>query len=372
MQRPLLKPDFTRSIVNLSATLAEYLGCPNEKPTLPLLAEELKKGYRNVVLVILDGMGMHPIARNLPDSCFFVRNMRQVLTSVFPSTTANATTSILTNRYPMEHGWFGWSLYFEELGRAVDLFPEVDSFTGEPIEAGYVTRTLPVEAFYKQAKGFETAAVVPEYWHTDMQNRIVVHTREEMYAQIAELCGRPGKRFVYVYCAEPDSTMHRYGVTSPETQTMLCTLNDGFAALSETLSDTLLILSADHGQIDVEGTYDLYLDAEISAMLQWPAYLEAGAAAFKVKPGAKDDFVRLFTQRYGADFALFSVEKMVREGYFGGEPIEAHVRLLGDFIAVGKAHKIMRLTPRSHPFKGHHTSLTEEMLVPLIWVGKQR
>lgn len=41
--------------------------------------------------------------------------------------------------------------------------------------------------------------------------------------------------------------------------------------------------------------------------------------------------------------------------------------LLGDYIALGTyTHKIALLTPHSKRFKGHHTSMTEEMEVPLI------
>ena len=132
--KPLYRPNFSRSIVNVSATLAEFLGCPNEKPTLPELRAALEKGWRNVVFVIADGLGMHPIEQNLPQTSFLRRHLSAELTSVFPSTTTCATTSLLSNLYPMEHGWFGWSLYFEALGRSVDLFPETDSYTGEPIE----------------------------------------------------------------------------------------------------------------------------------------------------------------------------------------------------------------------------------------------
>ena len=41
-----IKPDFTRSNLNISATLAEFLGAPNKNATLPILKEELKK-YQN-------------------------------------------------------------------------------------------------------------------------------------------------------------------------------------------------------------------------------------------------------------------------------------------------------------------------------------
>ena len=370
MKMRLIKPDFKNNIINISATLAEFLGCPNDKPTLNELAKELQKGYKNVVFLILDGMGINPMRQNLTDDCFFMRNMKRTLTSVFPSTTTNATTTFLTNRYPMEHGWFGWSLYFEDLKKAVDIYLERDSFTGEAIEKGYVKKALPKEPYYKRANtDYTTSVVVPPFWHEDEENRYAFQTFDEMFSHIEKLCQKEGKQFIYTYCDEPDATMHRYGVSSEEAHRVINRLNDGVEALSEKLKDTLLIITADHGQIDVDGYIEIYKDNELMSMLEWPQFLEARATAFKVKPECHEAFVEMFRQKYGKDFALFKVEDFIKDNYFGGNIVNEHAKMLGDYIAVGVTHKIMQLTPLSHDFKGHHTSLTEEMEVPLIVVG---
>lgn len=373
MKTRFIKPDFSNNIVNISATIAEFLGCPNDKPILPALAKELKKGYKNIVFLILDGMGVNPVNKNLTDDTFLKKNIKQVLTSVFPSTTTNATTAFLTNKYPMEHGWFGWSLYFEDLNKAVDIFPETDSFTREPIEKGYVKRVLPIEPYYKNAKtDYTTSVVVPEYWDYGDENRYVWKTFEEMLEHIEKVCKRAGKQFIYSYCDEPDHTMHRYGVSSNEANKVINRLNDGIEELSAKLSDTLFIITADHGQIDVDGCIEIYKDYEITSMLEWPQFLEARAAAFKIKRNCHKDFIELFNKKYGKDFELFKVEDLVKDNYFGVNTINGHAKLLGDFIAVGKTDKIMKLTALSNDFKGHHTSLTEEMEVPLIVIGKKK
>ena len=372
MKKQFIKPDFNRNIINISATLAQFLNCPNDKPVLPALQKELEKGYKNVVFLILDGMGMHPVNVNLDKDAFLRKNIRQVLTSVFPSTTTNATTSYLTNKYPMEHGWFGWSLYFEELGRAVDIFPCRDSFTGEPVDKSFLRNSLPVEPFYKKAKSdYISNVVVPEYWDNDYENRYVFETFSQMFGYIGEICKKTGKQFVYAYCGEPDSTMHRFGVSSAEARQVIGELNDGVEALYSELTDTLLIVSADHGQIDVGGYIGIYKDEELTAMLEWPQYLEARAAAFKVKEDCREKFAEAFNRKYGEDFELLEVGKLIEENYFGGNLKSGHAKMLGDYIAIGTTDKIMQLTPFNHPFKGHHTSLTEEMEVPLIYVGKK-
>ena len=65
---------------------------------------------------------------------------------------------------------------------------------------------------------------------------------------------------------------------------------------------------------------------------------------------------------------MYPSAQLVAEGYFGARGDKAD--LLGDYIAVGTyTHKQALLTPNSTRFKGHHTSLTEEMEVPLILLG---
>ncbi len=368
--QPFTKPNYSENILNITATLAEFLGCPNDKPILPTLAAELKKNYKNIVFLIFDGLGSHPIDVNLSESAFLRRNIRQTLTSTFPSTTTNATTSLLTNKYPMEHGWFGWCLYFEELHRVVNLFPETDAATGEPIEAGYVRKVLPYKPFYEEAKtDYTTSVVVPEYWDKDDKNRYVWHSHDELFAHIQTICGNTGKQFVYAYCDEPDATMHHFGVHSEEAKAVIGGLSAKTEAMFESLRDTLLIVTADHGQVDVEGYLELYKDEELLSLLAAPPYMESRAAAFRVKADCRQQFETLFRKNYGEDYELYPSEQLVKENYFGGNG--EHAKLLGDYIAVGKTNRILLLHERAHHHKGHHASLTAEMFVPLIFIGKK-
>ena len=373
MKTPFIKPDFNNNIINITATLAEFLGCPNDKPVLSELKKELEKGYKNVVFLILDGLGTNPVDKNLTADSFLKRNIKRVVTSVFPSTTTNATTTYLTNKYPMEHGWFGWSLYFEELKRAVDIFPERDSFTGEQLERGIVEKILPVEPFYKYANSdYTVSAVVPAYWNSECEHRYVWNSLDEIFTNIERLCKNEGRQFIYVYCDQPDGAMHRFGVTSNEAKEIIERLNGSVEELYSKLCDTLFIVTADHGQIDIDGYIEIYADTEITSLLEWPHFLEARAAAFKVKEGCRKRFVGLFNKKYGEDFELFKVEDLIKDNYFGGNIVNGNARLLGDYIAIGKTNKVMKLTPFSHDYKGHHTSLTAEMEVPLIFIGKKQ
>ena len=95
--KKLIKPDWQNSNLNISATLAEFLNVPNNNATLSILKEELNKGYKNIVFICFDGMGINPLKINLGKDSFLRKNIKQVLRSTFPSTTTNATTSLTLN-----------------------------------------------------------------------------------------------------------------------------------------------------------------------------------------------------------------------------------------------------------------------------------
>lgn len=363
-----IKPDWTNSNLNVSATLAEFLGAPNRNATLPVLQSELAKGYKNVVFICFDGMGIYPLQRNLPPSDFLRQNIKQTLVSTFPSTTTNATTSLLQNKLPLEHGWFGWSMYFAQMGRNIDIFLNTDSFSGENVEIADSPLCAPDYYFDHAKSDYQISTVFPAYVKAVHAERNHVFSgMREFFDIIKSICGRFGKQFVYAYCPEPDSTMHEFGVSSAQARQVIESISANMRRLAESFDDTLFVVTADHGQIDIEGYVDLYSDETLNDMLEIYPYLEGRAVAFKVKKGRKKQFAVYFTAHYGDDFRLYKTSELLKRNFFGD--VGDKGALLGDFIAAGTyTHKQALTTPRTPKLKGHHTGLTEEMEVPLILI----
>lgn len=359
------KPDFKNSVLNVTATLAEYFGAKNKNATLPVLQEELNKNYEKVVFILFDGMGMHPLKVNVNEDDFLLKNLKTVLTSTFPSTTTNATTSVNTNLLPLEHGWFGWTLYFEQINKILALFPHEDVLTGEKVNFDYPIKKSDDYWFNYAQTDYQITTVMPRYCKGKEDSSVIAYTPTECLNAVKSICQKAGKQFVFAYCPEPDATMHDYGVTSRQAKNVVKTISDGLNALQSQTENTLFIVVADHGQVDVKGEIDFYKDEELNKMLLCPAFLDARTPAFKVKPELKSDFFKIFNERYGKDFILYKTEDLIKEEYFGNHGEYGY--LLGDFIAIGTdTHKLFNPIPPKHIFKGHHTSLTEEMLVPLI------
>lgn len=365
-----IKPNWEQSNLSISATLAEFLNAPNQNPTLPILKNELAKGYKNVVFICLDGLGNNPIKINLDENALLRKNIKQTLTSTFPSTTTNATTSLSCNKLPLEHGWFGWSMYFDEINRNLDIYLHADSQTGEKINFKYPIADNCDCYFDNAHTDYQINSILPNYVHTKKdKNRFIIEDEFDLCLAIEKICDRKDKQFIYAYLPEPDSTMHLYGVSSPESRAKIESINNEIEKLYNQLSDTLIIITADHGQIDVKGYVDFYKDKELCDMLVCPPYLDSRSPAFKVKKGKEKDFERLFDERYGIDFKLFKTSDLIEQNYFGNRGEFGY--LLGDFIASGThTHKQFIAYENKVRFKGHHTGLTEEMEVPLIILKK--
>lgn len=360
-----IKPDFNNSNLNVSATLAEYLGVYNYKPTIAELKERLSCGFKNVVFLCVDGLRNYPLEYHLPKTAFLRKHVVKTLTSTFPSTTTNATTSLATNTYPLEHGWFGWNLYFKEINAVTELFTGLNAVSGEP--TGYVPPIFDSSDYYflrNKTTDIAVSTVMPPF-SKNPDNVIAVNVDEVAFAT-EKILNRQGRQFVYAYVGEPDMTMHDYGVTSAEAKAKIRHIDEVLERLCLNAKDTLFVITADHGQTDVKGYVEFYKDDEMNAMLECTPYLDARTPAFRVKTECKLAFERLFEQRYGRDFQLYKSETLINEGYFG--PVGEYGALLGDYIAVGtESGKVFLTCERMHRFKGHHTSLTsEEMLVPLI------
>src|SRR5687767_9538080 len=111
-----MRPDYSGgSLVNLVASIVAARGGTALHPTLRNLRAEELGAARNVVFLIIDGLGDNYLARRGAGS-ELARRRRGSLTSVFPSTTASAITTSYTGRTPLEHGLTGWFTYFGEAG----------------------------------------------------------------------------------------------------------------------------------------------------------------------------------------------------------------------------------------------------------------
>lgn len=371
MNREFFKPDYTNSNLNISATLAEFLGAPNKNATLKVLEDELKKDYKNIVFICFDGMGIYPLEKCLNEKDFLRKHIKKTLMSTFPSTTTNATTSLMTNTLPLEHGWFGWTVNFEKLNKNICIYLNQDAYTGEQVEIADEDNPLgKINCYFDNANTeYNINTIFPFYVKVKNEEQNNKYKKQkDFYKIIKNICKKDGKQFIYAYNEEPDHTMHDKGVDNKFSKKLIKNISNSIKKLVKSTKNTLFVITSDHGHIDVNDYIYIYKDNEIMELLEIYPYLEPRATAYKVKKGNESEFEKIFNQKYGEDFVLYKSEELIKEGYFGDFGDKGH--LLGDYISVGRfSNKCLVLSPTSSILKGHHTSLTDEMQVPLILIN---
>ena len=116
------RPDYDNCIVNLSNSILKAFGAETSAPTLKMADKLLEKEYKNVVVLLMDAMGISILEKHLEPDGFLRSHLAGAYSSVFPPTTVAATTSMLSGLYPNEHGWLGWDMYYPELDKNVTVF----------------------------------------------------------------------------------------------------------------------------------------------------------------------------------------------------------------------------------------------------------
>ena len=382
MSSKIAFPDYNNCIMGIPNSITRHYGAKSNHPGLKLLDSALEHEYKNVVFMIYDGMGTQMLKDNLSKDSFLRQNIKSEISSVFPPTTVAACTSYYSGQSPFEHGWLGWALYFKEFDKQIEVFTGTEFFSREPSGQTDLGNTImPFESIYSKIdkatnKEVKTYSLYPSYIArpADPETVLGYETIDEMLSLTTTLCKTDGKKFILAYYPQPDSTAHKTGCTSIEVKAILEDMNAKTAAFCNNLEDTLVIISADHGHIDVDKDVFLNEIPELDNCLLRPPSIEPRAASIFVKPGMEDTFAQLFDKHLGEDFLLFSKQRVFDMGLFG--PGKGHIRyngFIGDFVAAATGTTLLRYQLPDNPepvkFLSHHAGLTSaEMYVPLILI----
>lgn len=370
MAQKLFKPDYKHGLVNLSNSVLIHFGLKPKHPGLPELDKAFsEKDYKNVILLVMDGMGCDMLRHNLEKESFLRKYIKTGISSVYPPTTTAATTSIYSGLCPKEHGWAGWQCYFKEYGKNIELFRNLDFYTQQPAGTDVGKEFLDYKKLYEQIReaGKYKAYGVAMPW-----GDFNVGSFDDICRRITDLSAEPGKKFILSYWKQPDGIMHKTGCYSPETKKAIRELNEKIENLANSLKDSLLIITADHGQIDIEHNVMLNEICEICDCLRLPPAIEPRTVGFYIKPEKKTDFEQAFAKLFKDEFILLPAEEFLERGYMGEGKEHPKLReFLGDYVALAVGTTILQYDlpngEKSPVFLGHHAGLTaKEMEVPLI------
>ena len=370
-----IKVDYANSILALSQSLLRHFGCTSDYPSLKILDPILEEQYENVVLMILDGMGVNVLAKNLPETAFLRQHVVSHISSVFPSTTAAATTAYHSGLPPIASGWLGWMSYFPQYDKIIEVFRNNDYYSGKK-----QTTPLPTESILKYTSVYERICKK----NPDIEyHKIFPNFEKDGCATFQEECEKivsysqqnHAKKLLLAYWTEPDHTMHDQGVTSQDVQHIIQDINDCIDKISHQLKNTLIIISADHGMLDSEMIL-LNNYPDICSLFERPPSLESRFVNFFIKKGKETEFKKLFEFHFEKDFVLYDKEEILKSGILGkGKRHNFVDQTLGNFLVIAVGKKSLHYTTGERPlkqFKGEHAGFTpEEMIVPLIVIKRK-
>ena len=361
-------PDYENTGLTVVSAVLNAFGVKDDHPQQADVKRVLEeKTYKKVVLMLFDGMGTGLLERVLPENSFLRTHMIRELSAAYPSTTTCATSSIECCKTPREHGWLGWTLYFKEIDKLVDIFINRDQ-NGEPAAPYPVAEKYnPREMVFGRFREAGAEGHCVSRFGTDRINSL-----SDMRETVLRLCSDEKRRYIYCYWGDPDHTMHELGCESERVAAIVRELNDYVQELAACLpEDTLLMVTADHGLVDGKM---LYVEdrPEVERMLLRMPSVEPRAAAFYVKPEHVKDFPTAFRTAFGEHFLLMTAKEFVEKGYLGGG--EDNPKLwdfLGDYIALSTDRECIAGRRGDSELIGVHAGLTrQEMRVPLILYKK--
>ncbi|MEA3327367.1 MAG: alkaline phosphatase family protein [Chloroflexota bacterium] len=387
------------SLANLPCTVAHLLNAPDfgSAPLDEDITEPLNGPYEKVVLLLVDALGYALFNRLLESQhdIFWKRYADQAIfspiTSVCPSTTASALTTLWTGVGPAEHGIIGYEMWAREFGMVINNILHSPATSrgdvGGLSRAGFDPHTFldtPLLGTHLQHNGVATttfihSAIAHSGLSMMQMNDVDVHT----FVDEADLCvsladyinSRRGIReYIYVYYSDVDTLMHRYNAYDMRVAMQFRAFSSLFEEaflnrVDKTIRQkSLMILMADHGSkvTPKYDKYDLNQHPEFMNYLVMQPTCENRLAFFFIKPGKLQAVRNYFEQTWPDKFILFDPDTALQSGLFGKGPFKPTSRdRLGDLIAVAKGDAYLWWAQKPNPMAGRHGGLSiEEMLVP--------
>ncbi len=362
--------DRTHTIVNFSnAVLSHYGLAPFHKPLDEALS--LFKGHRKIALFLFDALGEEVLRLHKKEAKGFLKHPSLSIYSSNPATTAAATTAFLTGKYPIETGYLGWSLYFDELSFPVEIFPNRNALTEESLgpknlmdEASPTTK---IDSLLAEV-GIKARLLFPSPIDPNGPK-----TLKESFLAASSFFRNEAGEFLYCYWPEPDHSFHKEGLNSKAARRLIKDAASLLEDFANKHPDVLVLSFADHGMIDVRIRK---IDAfhELYDCLSHPISLEGRTVSFGVKPDKREEFEARFHQAFPS-FLLFSREEILRMGYFGeGIPHPRASSFIGDYIALSTENDLLidSVYNQGPYYLGHHAGISpaERKIAVVDWSTK--
>jgi hypothetical protein len=333
----------------------------------PSWMPDLVRDAEQVVLLVLDGLGWNQMQERLGLLRGLSRMQASRISTVAPTTTATALTSIATGLPPGEHGVIGYRMLVDG-----DVLNVLRWSTAK----GDVRESIPPESIQGEVpfEGQRPPVVVrAEFRDTGFTRAHLAGCRHVPYRMpstlVAEILRQvsAGEPFVYAYYDGIDKVAHEYGLNSFY-DAELVFVDRMVEFLVESLPPGVtLVITSDHGQVDV-GDRVLPPAPEVLSLVRQ----QSGEARFRwlhAVNGAEVELLEAARSAHADVAWVVSREQVLDECWFGPKVLPGPLSRLGDVALVTHAPVAFEDPADTGPFhlQGRHGSLTaDEVWVPLL------
>jgi len=360
----------------------------------------LQKDYDNVILFFVDSFGWrffekfvsHPYLKR------FVRDGHVAkLTSQFPSTTSAHTTCIHSSLNVGQSGIFEWN-YYEPMLDAM-IIPLLFSFSGtmerdQLKTTGIAPKKLyPTRNLYYDLKKLGVHSTIfqhREYTPSTYSDILFRGAEVRGYKSLPEaltnlrlaLDAATGKNYFFLYYDKIDGISHEYGPTSQQVEAeidmFLTTMERQFASAKK--GKTLFLLTADHGQVEVDPVTTVYLN---KAFPRIERYIRKNRKGELLVPGGSPRDMFLYIKDEMLDEAqamlakglegkadVIKTDELIAQEYFGPRASKTFRERVGNLVILPYRYEGVWWYEKvkfEQKFYGHHGGLTpQEMEIPLL------
>ncbi|MEZ4573124.1 MAG: alkaline phosphatase family protein, partial [Thermomicrobiales bacterium] len=353
-----------------------------------ILPAELLGDARVVVLIVIDGLGAHALAdasRRGEVPGLMSAGWQSCLTSVFPSSTAAATTSLQYGVGPGAHGMAGYTLYLKEIDHVFNMITwrvagRKDAGVDAPKPESFLRRTN----LFKRLDRSEVDTVIVSnalFESSPLTRAQAADVRFRGYNTLADFTyrmvrevERPGRRFVFGYWDGFDVLGHSWGtdtaVAELELRLIDRALDEGLLQpLGDLGEDVAIVATADHGHMPTPREQRMNLSdiRGLSRSLSHRPTGEPRQLGLSFREGRRPE-PEMLHDRWGDEMAALDMHEAIDAGLFGPAP---HHRDLasrtGEMLLLSRGAGAFNFKGKVSGSLGGHGSLTpREMIVPLL------
>ncbi len=357
----------------LSNVVPALLGPPGICDWLPTPVQQAKQ----VVLFLVDGMGWEHLQKRIHLTPTLAAMQGGPITTVAPTTTTTALTSLVTGATPGTHGLIGYQVYMQ--GEVVNTLRWTTAKNGAdackriaPEEIQTVPAFMGRRVSVVGRNDYKNSGFTRAY--LDGVAYIGYELNSVIFVEVKHLVDK-GEPLLYLYYDGPDRIAHEYGLAEhldAEYQAV-----DQIAAqlLSILPPEAALLLVADHGQVHV-GDNKITLSRELNGLTAFTS----GEARFRwlhARSGRQQALLETAQAQYAQYGAVITKQQLIDEGWFGHYVSPQARQRMGDvalvpYEAVAFVAQDRRKNKKSNETKrfkliGRHGSLTSaEVLVPCL------